>query len=424
MDWQKVFSNIKYELKKSSEQYHNAENDKDQKAAISGYIKAINYLQGILQGDVPDFYRAPLKNLLQTSHTELEAMEKGVGTLPKKVIAEGGGKIAKDAKEGESRTQGLLDTIIAEKPNVKWEDIAGLNEAKKALHEALIMPIKYPDFFVGNVKPWKGILLYGPPGTGKTFIAKACATECDSTFFSVSSADLMSKYMGESEKMIKELFRVANEKAPSIIFIDEIDSMCGNRNDNDTDSSRRVKTEFLVQMQGVGSQNEKVLVLGATNLPWALDPAVRRRFERRILIPLPDMEARMYLIRNKLKGLDQNLTDKDIEHIAQKTEGFSGSDLEVLCRDAAFEPLHLAQQTDKFKKVMIGGAVKYQPVARSYSGNDCITSSVYDLPSNSLVLADLVREDLEAALTRSKSSVSKSDLKQYEEWTKQFGVSD
>lgn len=286
------------------------------------------------------------------------------------------------------------------------------------------MPIKYPDFFVGNVKPWKGILLYGPPGTGKTFIAKACATECESTFFSVSSSDLMSKYMGESEKMIKELFRVANEKAPSIIFIDEIDSMCGNRSDNDTDSSRRVKTEFLVQMQGVGSQNEKVLVLGATNLPWALDPAVRRRFERRVLIPLPDMEARMYLIRNKLKGLDKNLSDKDIEHIATKTEGFSGSDLEILCRDSAFEPLHLAQQTDKFKKILKDGKQKYLPVPRNYNGNDYITSSVYDLPSNSLELPELVREDLEAALTRSKSSVSKSDLKQYEEWTKQFGVSD
>jgi vacuolar protein-sorting-associated protein 4 len=177
-------------------------------------------------------------------------------------------------------------------------------------------------------------------------------------------------------------------------------------------------------MQGVGSNNEKVLVLGATNLPWALDPAVRRRFERRVLIPLPDMEARMYLIRNKLKGLDMNLSDKDIEFIASKTDGYSGSDLEIFCRDAAFEPLHMAQRTNKFKKIIHEGRQKYMPVPPNYNGGDCITSTVYELPNNALVLPDLTRQDLEAALTRSKSSVSKGDLKEYEEWTKQFGVSD
>ena len=199
----------------------------------------------------------------------------------------------------------MLNTIVAEKPNVKWDDVAGLLEAKKSLYEALVMPIKMPDFFTGNVEPWKGILLYGPPGTGKTYLAKACATECESTFFSVSSSDLMSKYVGESEKHIKNLFKMANEKAPSIIFIDEIDSLCGSRSEGENESSRRVKTEFMVQMQGLGNKNDKVLVLGATNLPWSLDSALRRRFEKRIYIPLPDVEAREYLLKNKMKGLDK-----------------------------------------------------------------------------------------------------------------------
>lgn len=155
--------------------------------------------------------------------------------------------------------------------------MAGLEFAKNSLKEAIILPTKFPDIFVGIRQPWRGILLYGPPGTGKTFLAKACATQANSTFFSISSSDLISKYVGESEKMIKALFEMAREKQPSIIFVDEIDSLAGARSEGENESSRRVKTEFMVQMQGVGNSNSTgVLVLGATNLPWALDSAIRR----------------------------------------------------------------------------------------------------------------------------------------------------
>ena len=163
-----------------------------------------------------------------------------------------------------------------------------------------------------------GILLYGvlylmivqPPGTGKTFLAKACATECEGTFFSVSSSDLISKFVGESERLIKELFQMSREQRPSIIFIDEVDSMTSARDGaGANEASSRVKTEFLVQMQGVGNNNDQVLVLGATNLPWSLDPAIRRRFEKRIYIPLPEFNGRLSLVKNKLKDTPHSLTE-------------------------------------------------------------------------------------------------------------------
>lgn len=427
MDWQKIFTNVKYELNRYSHRYKESEDIEERESCVNNYTKTLNYLQSLQKGEVPSFYKEPLANLYALSKEELETMRGNVKNIESKPMVDGGNPKKGGNGGGDDKIgAGLIDTIIADKPNVHWEDIAGLSEAKKSLHEALIMPIKYPNFFVGNVKPWKGILLYGPPGTGKTFLAKACATECESTFFNVSSSDLMSKYVGDSERTIKELFRMANERAPSIIFIDEIDSMCGNRTEGENEASKRVKTEFLVQMQGVNTPNERVLVLGATNLPWALDPAIRRRFERRVYIPLPDLEARMYLLRNKLKNLDRQLSDADMRFIAEKTDGYSGSDLEVFCKDAAMEPLRFAQTTNKFKRVA-DPATKRQmfvPVAPNAVGGDVVTSSVYDLPERSLMLPDLTRGDLQGALSKAKSSVSKGDLKQYEEWTKQFGVSD
>jgi len=175
---------------------------------------------------------------------------------------------------------------------VKWTDVAGLDQAKASLQEAVILPIKFPQLFTGERKPWRGILLYGPPGTGKSYLAKACATEADGTFFSISSSDLVSKWLGESERLVKQLFKLAGENKPAIIFVDEIDSLCGSRSEGENETSRRIKTEFLVQMNGVGNDNEGILVLGASNVPWELDAAIRRRFEKRIYIPLPDIHAR------------------------------------------------------------------------------------------------------------------------------------
>lgn len=197
----------------------------------------------------------------------------------------GGGDDDDDEEERSAMRKALLDAVVTENPNVRWDDVAGLEYAKEALKEAVILPKKFPNFFTGKRKPWKGVLLYGPPGTGKSYLAKAVATEAESYFISVSSADLVSKWQGDSEKLVKELFELARENAPSVIFIDEIDSLVSTRSDSESESSRRIKTQFLVQMDGIGNGTDGVLVLAATNLPNSLDDALLRRLERRVLIP-------------------------------------------------------------------------------------------------------------------------------------------
>ena len=184
---------------------------------------------------------------------------------PKPVAEAGGGGKDKEKDEEQSKLYAQLsDIVVAEKPNVPWDKVAGLEAAKSALQEAVILPIRFPSLFQGNRKPWSGILLYGPPGTGKSYLAAAVATECDATFLNVASSNLVSKWQGESEKLVKTMFKMAREKSPSVIFIDEIDSLCSARSSGENESSRRIKTEFLVQMQGVGKTREGLLVLGVS----------------------------------------------------------------------------------------------------------------------------------------------------------------
>jgi spastin len=200
-------------------------------------------------------------------------------------------------------------SILTETPNVKWDDIVGLENAKRALQEAVVLPTLRSDLFQGIRSPDRGILLYGPPGNGKTMLAKAAASAAKATFLSVSASSLTSKWHGEGEKLVRALFKVAQERAPSIIFIDEVDSLLGERGSNEHEASRRLKTEFLVQMDGAtGDASARVLVLAATNRPQDLDSAVVRRLPKRIYIPLPDANARKFLIQKLLEGVSAQLT--------------------------------------------------------------------------------------------------------------------
>lgn len=359
----------------------------------------------------------------------LKKTEKQPPTKPVKVSNDKGneGDDGDDSEKKKLQNQ-LQGAIVMEKPNIKWSDVAGLEGAKEALKEAVILPIKFPHLFTGKRTPWRGILLFGPPGTGKSYLAKAVATEANnSTFFSISSSDLVSKWLGESEKLVKNLFTLARQHKPSIIFIDEIDSLCGSRSDNESEAARRIKTEFLVQMQGVGNDNEGILVLGATNIPWTLDSAIRRRFEKRIYIPLPEQHARSFMFKLNLGTTPSNLTDNDFITLGQKTESYSGADISIIVRDALMQPIRKVQMATHFKKAR-GKTWNNQDVIAddlltpcSPSDPNAIKMTWVDVEADKLLEPIVSMEDMLRSLEKTKPTVNDEDLKKLLKFTEDFG---
>lgn len=345
-----------------------------------------------------------------------------------------------DVNAEKQKLRGALSgAVVTEKPNVRWEDVAGLEAAKESLKETVILPTRFPQLFTGKRKPFKGILLYGPPGTGKSYLAKAVATEADSTFFSVSSADLVSKWQGESERLVRNLFEMARESpgGRAIIFIDEVDSLCGSRSEGESDSARRIKTEFLVQMDGVGQHTGHVLVLGATNVPWELDAAIRRRFEKRVYIPLPDKESRSFMVKLNLGDTPNDLTEEDYDKLGEITNGASGSDIKILVKEALMQPLRSCQKAQQFLPVgeFLVPCTKYPncskcppKLSRDKPGKDytckhcgAVRMQLWDIPPEKLKAPDVSILDFQTVLKHSFSTVSEEELEKYTEWTRMFG---
>ncbi|KAG9469832.1 hypothetical protein GDO78_019544 [Eleutherodactylus coqui] len=370
---------------------------------------------------------------------QLKAYLKKSEKAPPKPVKEGAPRAAEDkgneSDDGDSEDpekkkmqSQLQGAIVMEKPNVKWNDVAGLEGAKEALKEAVILPIKFPHLFTGKRTPWRGILLFGPPGTGKSYLAKAVATEANnSTFFSISSSDLVSKWLGESEKLVKNLFQLAREHKPSIIFIDEVDSLCGSRSENESEAARRIKTEFLVQMQGVGVDNEGILVLGATNIPWVLDSAIRRRFEKRIYIPLPEEHARTDMFRLHLGTTPHSLSDADFRELGKRTNGYSGADISIIVRDALMQPVRKVQSATHFKKVKgkspLDPDVICDDLLTPCSPGDpnAIEMTWMDVPGSKLLEPVVCMPDMLRSLTSTKPTVNDQDLQKLKKFTNDFG---
>ena len=275
-----------------------------------------------------------------------------------------------DAKgvDGEPRSEGgkssYEELIVTEKPKVNWEEVVGLDTAKKAIKEAIVYPTQRPDLFPLG---WpRGILLFGPPGCGKTLIAAAVATELDATFYSIDAASIMSKWLGEAEQNVAKLFNSArkssSEGKAAIVFVDELDSLMG-QHTNEVGGEIRVRNQFLKEMDGVMDKGKAlhVYVIGATNKPWDLDWAFIRRFQKRILVPLPDHPTRLMMLKLYTSNLKIE-QDVDLHELARLSEGFSGSDI----RDAA-QSAHLKVVGEFFES---GRAKDKQAQPRSIAMED------------------------------------------------------
>ena len=369
---------------------------------------------------VPVVGRKPIKRKDEAKSAEKDAARKPpIPTIPRgpassasssAAASSSGGAVGEKPRfvglESEKELVELIEREVMDRnPGVKWSDIAELKEAKRLLEEAVVLPLWMPDYFQGIRRPWKGVLMFGPPGTGKTLLAKAVATECGTTFFNVSASSLTSKFRGESEKLIHLLFEMARFYAPSTIFFDEIDALASARGGpGEHEASRRVKSQLLTEMDGVSTPGSSspdepsriVMVLGASNLPWELDEALRRRLEKRIYIPLPDAAARCALFQLNMRELRLHEA-VDIAALAALCEGYSGADITNVCRDAAFMAMRrviAGKRPDEIKR--IAREQMEQPITQ---------------------------EDFMEALHKVQSSVGKNDLDRYDKWMQEFGAS-
>ncbi|CUE71629.1 vacuolar transport protein 4A, putative [Bodo saltans] len=306
---------------------------------------------------------------------------------------------------------------------VSWDHIIGAKSAVTALKQAVVLPRRMPQLFSGARKPWGCILLYGPPGTGKTLLASASAKEAGTPFISVSVSDLLSKWVGDTEKSIRDLFRAASQCERCIIFLDEVDALCGARGSNsESEGSRRAKTEILIRMQNVDPR--KVTIIAATNLPWDLDTAFRRRFDRVIYVGLPDAQERDQVLRHYLVGAPHSIGNEELTAIAHSNlEGFSPCDISHVCQHAMMIPIERLQAARHFRLNTFPSVKScdsavdetlLEPCASSDDG--AFPAFLEDLDPRLIAPLAFTNDDLIDAARSHPMTISREYLQQYDKW--------
>lgn len=375
------------QAKKNASHAYQLDQSGQSQQAVRHYVNAAEQLQKLINftddSNMKElYYRKAMEYIFRVKEIR-GIIEPSEGTAPSSTRSS-------PQEQDNEIADAISSVIVREKPNVKWDDVAGMEGAKRTLREAIILPMSRPDLFKGARRPWRGILMFGPPGCGKTYLCKAVASEVESTFFSVSAANLVSKWLGESEKLVQELYERATEEAPSIIFFDEIDALGGTRGGgSESEAMRRVKTQLLQAIEGFGSGDELLVTIGATNTPWDIDAAMRRRFERRVYVTLPTTAAREKMFDIHTRGIELE-ADVSYTELAKYTAGYTAADIALLCREALMMPI---------RELDADGALKNHDIKpRNPNINDFLTG-----------------------MEHIKPSVSPGELSRFEDWKDQFG---
>ncbi|KAJ4794536.1 P-loop containing nucleoside triphosphate hydrolases superfamily protein [Rhynchospora pubera] len=323
-------------------------------------------------------------------------------------------KVLDVAPDNEFEKRIRPEVIPANEIGVTFDDIGALDDIKESLQELVMLPLRRPDLFKGGLlKPCRGILLFGPPGTGKTMLAKAIANEAGASFINVSMSTITSKWFGEDEKNVRALFTLAAKVAPTIVFVDEVDSMLGQRSRvGEHEAMRKIKNEFMTHWDGLLSKPEqRILVLAATNRPFDLDEAIIRRFERRIMVGLPSLESRELILRTLLskEKVEEGLNFKELATI---TEGYSGSDLKNLCTTAAYRPVRELIQRERLKEL---GKKKELGENQSKEPEETVGKAEETIILRPLNMDDLRQAKNQVAASFAAEGSIMSELKQWNE---------